>query len=70
MYAIEFQTRVKDGVIQIPQLYQERCKEMVRVIVLIDAPSATETFIDALLAQPLQIPDFEPLRRDEIYVRV
>jgi len=69
MYAIEFQTHVKNGVIQIPSLYQERFKEMVRVIVLIDAPSTTETFIDQLLAQPLQIPDFQPLRRDEIYAR-
>jgi hypothetical protein len=69
MYAIEFQTRVKDGMIQIPHPYQERFREIVRVIVLIDMPSDTETFIDQLLAQPLQIPDFQPLRRDEIYAR-
>lgn len=69
MYAIEFQTRIKDGVIQIPHHYQERLREMVRVIVLVDVSPATETFIDQLLAQPLQIPDFQPLRRDEIYAR-
>ena len=69
MYTIEFQTRVKDGMIQIPQSYRDRVKDTVRVIVLIGAPASDETFIDQLLAQPLQLPDFEPLRRAEIYVR-
>ena len=65
MYAIEFQTCVKDGMIQIPQFYQDRVKDMVRVIVLVDAPASIETFIDQLLVQLLQFPDFESLRRDE-----
>lgn len=69
MYAIEFQTQVKDGVIQIPPQYQGQLQARVRVIILVESPPATNTFIDELLAQPLQIPDFEPLSREEIYVR-
>lgn len=67
MYAIEFQARVKDGVIQIPAQYQTQLNTAVRVIILVEPPPATHTFIDQLLAHPLQIPDFQPLSRDEIY---
>ena len=69
MYAIEFKTHIKDGTIQIPIQYQERLNETVRVIILVDAPTPTDTFIDQLLAAPLQIPDFHPMSRDEIYAR-
>ncbi|MBN1873412.1 MAG: hypothetical protein JXA33_04210 [Anaerolineae bacterium] len=69
MYAIEFQTEVRDGMIQIPTQYQEQLQARVRVIILVEARPATHTFIDELLVQPLQIPDFEPLSRDEIYAR-
>lgn len=69
MYAIEFQARIKDGTIQIPREYQERLKASVRVIILVDVPRPTDTLIDQLLTQPLQIPDFQPLSRDGIYAR-
>lgn len=69
MYAIEFQTHVKDGIIQIPPQYQEQLQNSVRVIILVEPPSPTHTFIDQLLANPLHIPDFQPLSRDEIYAR-
>jgi len=69
LYAIEFQARVKDGIIQVPMQYQEQLKTTVRVIILVEPPASRQTFIDQLLAHPLQIPDFQPLSRDEIYVR-
>jgi hypothetical protein len=69
MYAIEFQTHVKDGIIQIPPQYQEQLQNSVRVIILVELPSSAHTFIDQLLANPLHIPDFQPLSRDEIYAR-
>ncbi len=69
MYAIEFQAHVKDGVIQIPPQYQEQFQNNVRVIILMEPPSPTHTLIDQLLANPLHIPDFQPLSRDEIYAR-
>ena len=70
MYAIEFQTHVKDGIIQIPPQYQEQLQNSVRVIILVEPPSPTHTFIDQLVANPLHIPDFQPLSRDEIYTIV
>jgi len=69
MYAIEFQTHVKDGIIRIPPQYQEQLQNSVRVIILVEPPSPTHTFIDQLLASPLHISDFQPLSRDEIYAR-
>ncbi len=69
MYAIEFQTHVKDGTIQIPPQYQDQLQDNVRVIILVEPSSPAHTFIDQLLAQPLRIPDFQPLSREEIYAR-
>ena len=39
------------------------------VIVLMEAPATEETYIDLLLAEPLRIPDFEPMHRDETHAR-
>lgn len=72
MYAIEFQTHVKDGVIQIPVQYQAQFRTNVRVIILVEPAPTTPTaptLIDQLLAQPLHIPDFQPLNREELYAR-
>lgn len=67
MYAIEFQTKVKDGSIVIPEEYRDQLKGSVRVILL--AEDSTETFdmIEHLLASPLNIEGFKPLTREEIY---
>lgn len=67
MYAIEFQAQVKDGVIEVPEQYQEYLKTTVRVILLVNAPAPSDTFIDQLLVKPLQVPGFRPMSRDEIY---
>ncbi len=69
MYAIEFQAHVKGGIIRIPPQYQEQLQNSVRVIILVEPPSPSHTLIDQPLANPLHIPDFQPLSRDEIYVR-
>ena len=34
MYAVEFQAKIKDGTIEIPEVYRHRFKERVRVILL------------------------------------
>lgn len=70
MYAIEFQTTIKNGVIEIPPEYQQNLKQNVRVILLAEDPvQTTKNLIDQLLAQPLQLQDFRPLTREEIYAR-
>ncbi len=69
MYAVEFQTTIKNGVIEIPVEYQQNLRS-VRVILLAeDVAQTTKSFIDHLLAKPLQAKDFHPLTREEIYAR-
>ena len=70
MYAVEFQTTIKNGVIEIPAEYQRNLKRSVRVILLAeDVVQATKNFIDQLLARPLRVKNFHPLTREEIYAR-
>ncbi len=69
MYAVEFQTTIKNGVIEIPVEYQQNLRS-VRVILLAeDVAQTTKSFIDQLLAKPLRVKDFHPLTREEIYAR-
>ncbi len=69
MYAVEFKAKIKDGAIQIPAPYQKHLRDEVRVLVLMETPEAGDTFIDDLLRQPLEIPDFHPLSREDAHER-
>lgn len=69
MYAIEFQTKVKNGKIEIPSQYRDKLNEVVRVIVLAEVEEKRDNLIDQLLETPFQVKGFEPLSRDEIYGR-
>ncbi|MBW1940326.1 MAG: hypothetical protein JRI28_02940 [Deltaproteobacteria bacterium] len=71
MYAIEFKTKIKDGIIKIPEEYRRDLKENVTVIVLTEEKvKKTSDIIENLLDSPLKISDFKPMTRDEIYDRV
>ena len=69
MYAIEFQTRIEEGVIQIPLQYRNELEQVVRVIILADMRKKTANLIDQLLESPLKVKGFQPLSREEIYTR-
>ncbi|RME48935.1 MAG: hypothetical protein D6796_05615 [Caldilineae bacterium] len=69
MRAIEFRTRVKDGMIEIPSQYRDTLEDVVRVIILADEKEPVENLIDRLLASPLKLKNFKPLSRAEIYER-
>lgn len=80
MFAIEFQTKIKDGIIEIPQQYRQKLQqqanqEQVRVIVLAGEHGAIETETDEIdligqwLDTPLDIPGFTPLTREEAHER-
>ena len=69
MHAVEFQAKVKDGAIEIPEEYKSLFKERVRVILLAEEENFTADFIDQLLRNPLRLAGFKPLTRDEIYER-
>lgn len=70
MYALEFQTTIKeDGSIEIPAVYRPQIKGTVRVIILTNEPTTKASIIRQLLDNPRQIDDFTPMKRDEIYDR-
>jgi len=67
MQAIEFQAKVKDGNITIPEQYRDSIKGNVRVILLAEDSTENPDMIEYLLANPLNVRDFKPLTREEIY---
>jgi tartrate dehydratase alpha subunit/fumarate hydratase class I-like protein len=69
MYAIEFQTKVRDGVIEIPAQYRDKVRETVRVIILTEETEDRASLIEQLLDNPLCQKGFRPLSRDEVYER-
>ena len=69
MYAVEFQAKIKNGTIEIPEVYRSRLKDRVRVILLAEEESTTGNLIDQLLQHPLAVAGFKPFARDEIYER-
>lgn len=69
MYAVEFQTTIQNGLIQVPDKYRFRFRKPVRVILL--APSEEEeekstNYIKELFGT---VPNFEPLSREEAHER-
>lgn len=80
MYAIEFHAKIKNGLIEVPKEYRDQLgddggDEKVRVIVLADDletvtyDAAGTDMIEKLLTNPLQVPDFNPLSRDDVHER-
>ena len=69
MYAVEFQAKIKNGTIEIPEMYRNRFKAHVRVILLAEEESTTVNLIDQLLQHPLKVAGFKPFTRDELYER-
>lgn len=69
MYAIEFQTKIQNGSISVPEKYRGRFKDRVRVILMADEESQTDNYIEYLLANPVKLREFSPLSRDELYER-
>jgi len=68
MYAIEFSTRIKNGVIEIPEKFRRKLKDNVKVILLTEyMPDTSSDIIEELLESPLKITDFKPYKREEIY---
>jgi hypothetical protein len=70
MQAVEFQTNIRNGIIELPEAHKERFQGQVRVILLAAEESQLSVdMIAQLLSNPLHIAGFKPLTRDEIYGR-
>lgn len=69
MEVIEFKTRIRDGIITVPEKYRNRVGKKVKVLVMIETTRNHDDIIDKLLAAPIEAKDFVPLVRNEIYDR-
>lgn len=67
MYAIEFKTKIKNGIIEIPKEYWDILRDNVKVIILKEEKAYRSNMIDQLLNSPMKIKNFSPLSREEIY---
>lgn len=70
IYAFEFRAKPENGRIEIPAEYKDKITGTVHVIVLSQEKSAgAADLIDRLLEHPLEIENFAPLSREEVYER-
>ncbi len=67
MLAFEFQTHIKNGVIEVPAEYRDQLSGTVRIIILAPTLQKPQGMIAQLLEHPIQDQHFTPLSRDEIY---
>ncbi len=70
MEVIEFKTKIKDGNIRIPKKFNKKIRSTVKVILITEQDTRKNDIIDKLLANPVQMENFTPLARNEIYERV
>ena len=66
MQAVEFQAKIKNGMIEIPSEYKDKLHQIVWVILLTDEGEVTDNLIDQLLVSPIKAKNFKPLSRAEI----
>ena len=70
MQYVEFQTTVRNGVIEIPLEWRGSFKNRVRVILQAEETSApAKNLIDQLLARPVRLKTFRPIPREELHAR-
>ena len=70
METVQFRTRIKNGVIEIPKKYQGKFKDSVRVILVAESTKAKAiNYLDELMAHPLKVKGFRPLTREEAHAR-
>jgi hypothetical protein len=67
MEAIEFRTKIKNGIIQIPKKYKQKISNPVKVIIISEQKEFKADIIDELLENPIKLKDFSPFSREEIY---
>jgi len=70
MVTVQFKTKIKNGVIQIPKKYQGKLKDNVRVTLQMENKKVkTKNFLDTLLAHPVKVKNFRPMTREQVYAR-
>ena len=70
MEVIEFKTIIRDCAIRIPEKYQNKMGNKVKVIIMSESTTKKANAIDRLLSDPIKVKEFSPLSRDEMYKRL
>jgi hypothetical protein len=69
MVTVQFQAKVKNGVIQIPRKYQGKFNDKVHVILRVEGKKAASmNYLDKLMTNPVKVKNFKRLTREQIYV--
>ena len=70
MVTVQFKTKIKNGVIQVPKKYQGKLKDNVRVTLQVENKKGkTKNYLDTLLAHPVKVKNFRPMTREQVYAR-
>ncbi len=69
MEAIEFKSKIKNGIIRIPEKYKQKTGNTVKVIIISEKVTRQTDIIDKLLANPIKSKNFSPFLRKETYER-
>ncbi len=70
MEAIEFKSKIKNGIIRIPEKYKQKTGNTVKVIIISEKITRQSDIIDKLLENPIKSKYFLPFSREEIYERL
>jgi hypothetical protein len=70
MVTVQFKTKIKNGVIEVPKKYRGRLRDDVRVILKAETPKGkSKNYLDNLIAHPVKVKQFSPMTREQIYAR-
>jgi hypothetical protein len=70
MQTIEFRTKIKNGMIQIPARFKGKVAEDVQVILISQSEKKSQPdIIEELMSKPLKVKGTKPLTRDESHAR-
>ena len=70
MVTVQFKSKIKNGVIEIPRKYKGKLRDNVRVILKTETPKVkSKNYLDTLLAHPVKVKKFNIMTREQIYAR-
>ena len=70
MVTIQFKSKIKNGVIEVPKKYRGKLRDDVRVILKAETPKGkSKNYLDKLIAHPIKVKNFSPMTREQIYAR-
>ena len=70
MVTVQFKSKIKNGVIEVPKKYQGKLRDDVRVTLKAETPRGkSKNYLDRLIAHPVKVKKFSPMTREQIYAR-